>query len=32
MDDVRLLQLPDEDVNWLSLWNVASCCMAGDFL
>ena len=29
---VRLLWLPENDVDWLGLRSSVSCCMAGDFL
>ena len=32
MTDVRLLELPEHDVDDLHLGSAVSCCTAGDFL
>ena len=32
VEDVRPLQLPEQDMSGISLWSAVSCCMVGDFL
>ena len=32
MEDVRLMCLPEQDMEGFNLGSAVSCCMAGDFL